>query len=318
MISWIKKVLNPYSLAPSNHVLEQVILLLENKMPYNVIQQTLSLKAQSLDEFTQHVYHKQLATYHQLKNNFSQNQLLNLYKNIDAFQQHVKMTLFKKCFYPLSMVFVSYGVFLVFYFVIYPMFLGLSSNYQTPVYLVYTLVSFVLLCVVLFLIILVFMMKKSSYQWTLFLRIVHKKYPHWIVFEYYTILLLLVYSLCLNNRFSSLLTIELIRGFHDTPFLKAVAYDIQQSCQNGNTLHQAIKDQQLSLLLNQTIDLGIAANDLKTYISNCSLSYQSILTSKLSAFAYKVNLISYSFVLVHCALIISILQIPTKMIAQSF
>lgn len=318
MISWIKKTLKPYSLAPNNHVLEQVILLLENKMPYNVIQQTLSLKTQSLDEFTQHVYHKQLATYHQLKNKFSQIQLLNLYKNIHAFQQHVKMTLFKKCFYPIAMVIVSYAVFLVFYVVIYPMFLALSPNFKTPVYLVYTFVSFVLLCVIFLMIIFVFMMMRSSYQWTLFLRTVHKKYPHWIVFEYYTILLLLVYRLCLNNRFSSLLTIELFRGFHDTPFLKAIAYDIQQSCQNGTPLHQAIKDQQLSLLLNQTIDLGIAANDLKTYISNCSLSYQSILTSKLNAFAYKVNLISYSFVLIHCALIVSILQIPTKMIAQSF
>lgn len=318
MKSWINNKLNRYYSVPKSHIIDQVILLLESNMPYSIIAKTLQLPYKTLDEFTQVVYVKQKLTFKMLKDSFSKQQLLILYQELNRFKRLIVTTLMKKSLYPLTMSVLSYSVFLMFYFAIYPLFLSLSNISKQPIMLTYVYLSFFIILILAILICLIIHVLRSKYQSTLLLRNLHKKKPTLLIFDYYTIIFILLYGICLKNRYSSLMTIELIRGLHDTPFLKALAFDIEISCEKGTSLHQAIKDQQLSLLLNQTIDLGIAANDLSTYINQLALTYQHILTSKLNVFAIKFNLVCYMFVLIHCALIIQILQMPTKMISESF
>lgn len=318
MKSWIKSRLKRYYSAPKKHTIDQVILLLESNMPYNVIAKTLKLSFQTLDDFTQAVYKKQNSTFNQLKDSFSMQQLLILFKQLYSFKQVIKTTIIKKSMYPFTMMFLSYAVFLMFYFMIYPLFLSISNMSKNAVYLCYVYFSFFIIVLSVFIIGLFIRVFQSHYQSTLFLRSLHTKKPTLLIFDYYTIIFVLIYGLCLKNRYSSLMTVELIRGLHDTPFLKALAYDIELSCEKGKTLHQAIKDQQLSMLLNQTIDLGIAADDLSKYINNLAGTYQKILDSKLSGLTTKFNLICYGFVLLHCGLIINILQMPTTLISDSF
>lgn len=318
MKSWIKSKLKPYYLVPKTHIIDQVILLLESNMPYNVIAKTLNLSYATLDDFTQAVYKKQNSTFKQLKDSFSMQQLLILFKQRNSFKQVIQTTILRKSLYPLSMLFLSYGVFLMFYFMIYPLFLTISNMPKNSVFLVYVYLSFFMVVLSSSVSVLLIHVFQSNFQSTLLLRSLHNRKPTLLIFDYYTIVFVLIYGLCLKNRYSSMMTIELIRGLHDTPFLKALAYDIELSCEQGKTLHQAIKDQQLSMLLNQTIDLGIAANDLSMYINALASTYQQIITSKLGVITTKFNLVCYGFVLLHCALIINILQMPTKMISDSF
>lgn len=318
MKSWIKNKLKPYYSVPKEHTIDQVVLLLESNMPYNIIAKTLKLSYQTLDDFTQAVYRKQNATFKQLRESFSMQQLLILFKQLYSFKQLIKTTIIKKSMYPCTMMFLSYAVFLMFYFMIYPLFLSMSNMSKNVGYLIYVYLSFFIIVLSVLMFGLFIHIFHSHYQSTLLLRSLHTKKPTLLIFDYYTIVFVLIYGLCLKNRYSSLMTIELIRGLHDTPFLKALAYDIELSCEKGKTLHQAIKEQQLSMLLNQTIDLGIAADDLSMYINNLAATYQQILASKLSGLTTKFNLVCYGFVLLHCGLIINILQMPTKLISDSF
>jgi hypothetical protein len=112
------------------------------------------------------------------------------------------------------------------------------------------------------------------------------------------------------------MTIELLRGIHDFPYLQAVAYDIHQDCQQGLSLHQAIIIQQLSIVLNQTIDLGIAANDLPTYIERLTVSYQAIFMSKLKQRLIMFHVGLYGFMMINLVMIILILQLPSKIMGE--
>src|SRR5690554_6435603 len=102
MRSWIKTKLKIYYLAPKRHIIEQVILLLESNMPYNIISKTLKLPYETLDEFTESVYFKQKSTFNKLKEMFSQHQLLVLFTELSNFMQLITNTLIKKSLYPLS------------------------------------------------------------------------------------------------------------------------------------------------------------------------------------------------------------------------
>ncbi len=318
MKSWIKNKLKLYFLVPNEHTINQVILLLESKMPYEAIKKSCHLSQASLEAFVADAFVKQKPTYDKLRSSFSQHQLLILFRDLQHFNKQVRKNIIKKSAYPSLMVFLSYGVFLLFYFVIYPLFLSMNQTYERTLFKVYTYGSFIILMILVLGIILLWCISSSSYQSTLILRALQNRYPHWLIFDYFTIKFVLIYKICLTHNYSSLMTIAILRGYLDSPFLKAVAFEIEDQCQKGIPLHDAIKGQNLSLLLNQTIDLGMAANDLSHYISNLSNHYLDFLLTKLNQFCFKYNCICYLIVCVHSFLIISILQMPTHIISDMF
>jgi type II secretory pathway component PulF len=313
---WMKNKFKNLFSAPDHHRVEQVLLLLENQMPYHTIQQSLNLKQKTLDEFVANLFYKAQSTYDHLSNTFSQSQLLKLHVQLYQFKRFVSQTIAKKSIYPVIMTIFSYLSFLFFYRVLYPMFLTLSATYKMSFLNGYALVSFVFLLLVVIVVIIILSMMRSPFQQTIFLRNLHKKYANTIVFDYYANVFTLVYNLCLSFGFSSLMTIELLRGIHDYPYLQAVAYDIHQECQQGLSLHKAIINQKLSLVLNQTIELGIAASDLPGYINRLSTSYQTIFMSKLKRVLAIFHLFLYTFMMLNLAMIILILQLPTKIMGE--
>ncbi|NLA78237.1 MAG: hypothetical protein GX845_01635 [Erysipelothrix sp.] len=318
MISWIKSKLKPYYSVPDAHLIDQVILLLESQMPFDVIVKTCQLKQTSLNQFTQHVYHKKQATYNNLKNNFSQLELLVLHRKLNQFQTKIKRHVIKLSLYPLLMMVLSYMVFLLFYFVIYPLFLSINQASAQGFYQGYVVLSFIMIIVIILGALILKHVYSSSYQSTLLLRAMLKKYPNFVLFDYYSIQFILIYALCLDHNYSSIMTLALLRGYLKTPFLKAIAFDVARSCEKGNPLHDAIKEQNLSMLLNQGIELGMAANDLQSHINTLAETYPKFFLNKLKKNLYKVNMMFYMIVLVHCYLIVSILQIPTKMMSELF
>lgn len=313
---WMRNKFKSLFSAPDHHLVQQVMLLLNNQMPYATIQQSLGLQQESLDEFVKDLYKKAKNTYSNLSIVFSQTQLLQLHVQLSEFQRSVTRTITIKSVYPFVMSLFSYACFLFFYRVLYPMFLTLSDTHKLSFLRGYAVISISLLTVFIVGIILFFNLMKIPFQQTLVLRSLHKKYPNSILFDYYANVFTLVYNLCLSFEFSSLMTIELLRGLHDYPYLQAVAYDIHQECQQGLSLHKAIMKQKLSLVLNQTIDLGIAANDLPTYMMRLIVSYRAIFMSKLKRNLVIVNLCLYSFMMINLTMVILILQLPTRIMGE--
>lgn len=313
---WMNRKFKSLFSAPDRHVVEQVLLLLENKMPYHTIRQSLHLRQDTLDEFVANLFSKAKHTYAHLSQTFSQQQLLQLHVQLYQFRRLVGQTILKKSAYPLMMSMFSYASFLFFFFVLYPLFLTLSDTYTIPYLQVYTLISFVVILCLIVASVLLIITTRSPYKLTLTLRNIHKRFPTSIIFDYYANVFTMVYHLCVAFGFSSLMTIELLRGLHDYPYLQAVAYDIHQECDQGRTLQQAIINQHLSLVLNQTIELGIAANDLPGYLKRLSVSYPTIFLSKLKRILAYFHTILYSFMMVNIAMIVLILQLPTKIMSQ--
>lgn len=313
---WMKNKFKSFFLAPNEHVVEQVMLLLENQMPYHTIQQSLNLQQKTLNDFVRSLYAKATSTYEHLSTMFSQTQLLKLHVQLHQFQRSIMKLIAKKSIYPMVMCIFSYVSYLFFYRVMYPMFLTLSKQYKMPFLSGYTLISFIFVLLLIISVVMLIKMMNTPYQQTLLLRNFHKKYPNSLIFDYYANVFSLVYNLCLSFGFSSLMTIELLRGLHDFPYLQAVAYDIHQECQQGLSLHQAIINQKLSSVLNQTINLGIAANDLPSYMNRLTVSYQSIFKSKLNRFITLFHLILYGFMIGNLSMIILILQLPTKIMSE--
>ena len=313
---WMKNKFKNLFSVPDRHRIEQVMLLLDNQMPYTTIQQSLNLQQKTLDEFVGSLYKKAISTYNNLSNMFSQSQLLKLHVQLSRFQRSVTHTITTRSLYPLIMSLFSYVCFMFFYQVLYPMFLSLSSTHKMSFLSVYAVISSSLLLGLIIIIWVFLQLMRTPYKQTIILRMLHKKNPNSLLFDYYANVFTLVYNLCLSFRFSSLMTIELLRGIHDYPYLQAVAYDIHQDCQAGLSLHQAIIIQKLSIVLNQTIDLGIAANDLPAYIERLTVSYQVIFMSKLKQRLVMFHLVLYGFMMMNLGMIILILQLPSKIMGE--
>ena len=316
MIFWIKKRYQHYSLAPKLHVLNQVSLLLEQDMPFQFIRETLNLKHKTLDSLVSACYHQSSTTYSHLSSMFSQKQLLLLHLNLIKLKLQLWQSIIKKLVYPISIFALSFVCLMVFYYYVYPLFLNLYPMRHLAWFQTYLILSHVFIVLILLLTILIKTLKHSYYKQTILLQKLHQLWPHAIIFEYYNNVFIHVYALCLKENYSSLMTIELLRGLQHLPYCQAMAYHIYELCHQGEKLHQAIIKQKISLALNQAIEIGIAANDLAGSINRLSNMNHQLFTYKLERFIQQLNIVVYIGVSVHIIMIIQVIQLPIEIMNQ--
>ncbi len=296
------------------HTLKQIDLLLHQDMPYSYIKQSLKLRFETLDELVRVCYFKIAEVHRRLSTHFKQHELLGFYIHQHYFKNDIIRMITKKTFYPCAMFIMSYCCFLVFYFAIFPLFKTLIKDMNNGLLNTYVLLNQVFLVILLLIIVFLFIIVKSPYKQTLILRKMHRTNPNSIIFDYYNDAWIMLYAMSLKANHSSLMTIELLRNLHHYPYLQASAYDVYIRCQSGQSLHQAMCDAQLSNMLTQSIQLGIAANDLPLYIERLSVLHHDLFLLKLERLMNKFNLMFYGGIVIHLLMIINILQMPLRMI----
>ncbi len=317
MIFWIKKRYQHYSLAPKLHVLNQVSLLLEQDMPFQFIKETLSLKHNTLDSLVAACYCRSTATYTHLSSMFSQKQLLLLHLNLIKLTIQLWQSIVKKLVYPISIFILSFACLMIFYYYVYPLFLNLYPMSHLSWFQTYLILSYVLIFMFLLFVFLLKTLKHSYYKQTILLQKLHVLWPNAIIFEYYNNVFIHVYALCLKENYSSLMTIELLRGLHHLPYCQAMAYHIYELCHQGEKLHQAIIKQKISPALNQAIEIGIAGNDLTGAINRLSDMNHQLFGYKLGRFIQQLNIVIYIGISVHIIMMIQIIQLPIEIMNRT-
>ncbi len=316
MIFWIKKKYHHYSLVPKTHILNQVALLLEQELPYQFIKESLRLKHQTLDTLVSVCYRHSTLTYNRLSQMFSQKQLLLLQLKLIKLKSQIWQLIIKKLVYSISVFIMSYLCLMIFYHFVYPLFLSIYPIKQLAWFSGYLIISYVLIVLFIIILVILFYLKHSYYKQTLLLQKIHSIWPHSIIFEYYNNVFIHVYAMCLKENYSSMLTIELMRGLHHLPYCQAMAYHINQECQQGERLHQAIINQNISMTLNQAIELGIAANDLSSSMNRLSEMNHQLFAYKLEQFINRINIMIYIGISLHVLMIIQVIQLPIEIMSH--
>lgn len=295
---------------------QQVIALLQQEIPYEYIKQTINLTHNTLDEFI-NTYAKQISfLINEISSHYSNTHILIILYRIDEFNRKIKNQLIQKNWYSIFLIVFSYLMITVFYLQIYPTFLQFQTQTVSvffPITYYFIQIIFIgsLLIMGTFTIIL-----RPAHRQVLLLNWLYKKRPFHLVFIYYSYCLASILYDPLTLGYASAVIVNLLRNIPKWPYIRKCAYQLDQSCQQGEAFVDALSKLPLDPTYNQFVKLGSYHQKLAHYIKQYQQVAQLSLNHALDRFSFVLKSIAYGFVLMSIAFVFIILQIPLHGINQ--
>ena len=137
----------------SNHTIDEISMVVAYRklnISYEFIKQELDLEANSLTDYTSHVYQNNPSAFDKLSRFLSYEKLLEMDGSFRTFDQDLKRSIIKRLWYPVLLLLVLYAILSLFIFRLYPSLsalltdLSIQSTTYTILYGVLVLVFIVL------------------------------------------------------------------------------------------------------------------------------------------------------------------------------